>query len=270
MKQMDFYVIRAISNLHVGSGEGDFSIVDKQVQRDPITTLPTIHSSSIKGALREAMEQDAKEDKNLKGTILELFGSDPKRQDSKIRQGLNNFFEGRLLALPIRSSHDFFYQATCPLVLQEFSQMLKQFRADDPHIAILDELSHLQVKEGEPFYFGPSKGKIRLEDWTATHNGFTMDSLVELLGERPALLHNTDFSKLAGELPIIARNYLNDGISQNLWYEEVAPRESRFFAMVSRHQSNDGLNDFLEKRKHLVQLGANATVGYGLCTIKPL
>ncbi len=270
MKVMDFYLIQAISNLHVGSGEGDFSIVDKQIQRDPVCNLPTIHASGIKGALREAMEQEAKTDTALAPTIIEIFGSDPKDRDKKIKQGLNHFFEGKLLVLPIRSSHDFFYRATCPLVLEEFASILKQF--DKTHAALerLELLSELPVAKGQPLYFGTENGEIMLEDWKAKHDHFEAEALTPILGERPALLHNDDFKALAKEMPIIARNYLNEGISENLWYEEVAPRESRFYTMVSRHQENDGLDSYLQKRKNLVQLGANATVGYGLCNFKKI
>ena len=95
MKVTDFYLIRTISNLHVGSGEGDFSVVDKQVQRDSITGAPTIHASGIKGAIREAMTYEAEQSANkaqLEANVLEAFGSDPKAQKDQ-RQGKFNFFD---------------------------------------------------------------------------------------------------------------------------------------------------------------------------------
>ena len=53
------YRIEAISNLHVG-GMGDaISIVDLPVQRDVLTGYPTIHASSLKGALRKRCESTA-------------------------------------------------------------------------------------------------------------------------------------------------------------------------------------------------------------------
>lgn len=47
------YHIETISNLHVGSGEANEGVIDNLIQRDAITDLPVIHSSSLKGALRE-------------------------------------------------------------------------------------------------------------------------------------------------------------------------------------------------------------------------
>jgi len=75
------------------------------------------------------------------------------------------------------------------------------------------------------------------------------------------------FAELATELPVIARNHLDDGgISQNLWYEEVVPREAVFgFAVLVPDGDNyfDIFNQNIDGK--VIQIGANATVGYGLC-----
>lgn len=272
MKTTDFYLIRAISNLHVGSGEGDFSVVDKQVQRDSITGAPTIHASGIKGAIREAMTYEAEQNSSnaqRKTEVLEVFGSDPKATQNQ-RQGKFNFFDAQLLALPVRSSHDFYYLATCPAILEECIGLLQQFAPEHPVTKALIEL--LEQKKKNSQYFGKNHdGELKLEDlFGLEHNPFKSDVLKPHLGERIALLTNDDFDQVAGELPIIARNYLNDGISRNLWYEEFVPREARFLTMVSREDGTDHLNDFLKRTDHVVQLGANATVGYGLCAFKKL
>ncbi len=276
MKTMDFYLIHAISNLHVGSGEGDFSVIDKQVQRDQSTRLPIIHASGIKGALREAMEYEQKNgatttqvSNNGKNPITEVFGSDPKDRKS-IQQGKYNFYDARMLALPARSSHDFYYVATCPVLLDEAIKSLEMFHSESEYLSLLTSLSALASDEAK--YFGTDQGKpIQLEEeWSAAHNGFDLGKLTELFGDRLALLSNQAFDRLAKELPIIARNYLNDGISENLWYEEVVPREARFLAMIAREDGLDDLNTFLISKNNFVQLGANATVGYGLCSFKKL
>jgi CRISPR-associated protein Cmr4 len=265
MKTIDFYLIQAISNLHVGSGEGDFSVIDKQVQRDPVNKLPVIHASGIKGALREAMQFS---NTGHNKVVEAIFGADSKKKDGKIQQGLNNFFEGKLLALPIRSTHDYYYIATCPYLLNSLISDLKIFNlhTHDNLINQLTSLAEIDVKPDNPNYFGTNYGKLTLENWEAHYNQLELPSeVINLLGERLALLHNDAFKSLASELPIIARNYLENGISRNLWYEEVVPRESLFYTMISRHEDNDNLNNFLKSKGNLVQIGANATVGYGLC-----
>ena len=52
-----FYILKCITNLHVGSGDSGFSIVDKQVEKDELTGYPMIYSSSLKGALREFLQR---------------------------------------------------------------------------------------------------------------------------------------------------------------------------------------------------------------------
>ncbi len=276
MKTMDFYLIHAISNLHVGSGEGDFSVIDKQVQRDQTTRLPIIHASGIKGAIREAMEYEQKNgatatqvSNNGKNPIVEAFGSDPKDRKS-IQQGKYNFYDARLLALPARSSHDFFYVATCPALLEEAIKNFEMFQPQSEYLPLLKGLAEQASENAQ--YFGTDQGEpIRLEEeWDATYNEFDLDKLTDLFGDRLALLSNHAFDRLANELPIIARNYLNDGISENLWYEEVVSREARFITMIAREDGMDYLNTFLGSKNNLVQLGANATVGYGLCSFKKL
>ena len=69
-------------------------------------------------------------------------------------------------------------------------------------------------------------------------------------------------------LPVFVRNYLNNGQSENLWYEQVLPRFSKLYFMVL---VPDGDTCFQIFNKHvtetLVQIGANATVGYGYCKL---
>lgn len=63
-------------------------------------------------------------------------------------------------------------------------------------------------------------------------------------------------------LPIIARNVLENGESKNLWYEQVLPAETVLYTLI------DGRNDnTLETaiNNKIVQIGAGATIGYGYC-----
>ena len=48
-----FYAVKCLTNLHMGSGDTNFNIVDNEVQKDPVTQMPIMHSSGIKGALRD-------------------------------------------------------------------------------------------------------------------------------------------------------------------------------------------------------------------------
>ena len=48
-----FYQITCLTELHMGSGENNFHIIDKTVERDPVTQYPMMNASGVKGALLE-------------------------------------------------------------------------------------------------------------------------------------------------------------------------------------------------------------------------
>lgn len=79
-----------------------------------------------------------------------------------------------------------------------------------------------------------------------------------------AFVDNEKFAVYAKKLPVIARNYLENGTSQNLWYEEIVPHQSVFVSYIAASD-----NHFIEFEKELtegiIQIGANASIGYGLC-----
>ena len=74
-------------------------------------------------------------------------------------------------------------------------------------------------------------------------------------------------------LPVSARNQLDNGISQNLWYEEVVPHETVFYLAVLSNGTMPGdqaLESFdkVIKADKLFQFGGNATIGYGLTMLE--
>lgn len=267
-----FYLIRALTNLHAGAGDANFGIIDKHVQRDSLTDLPTIFASSIKGSLRELLSGSLSAP-----TVKEIFGSDNKGGDqagqNSLQQGRYVFYQAKLLALPIRSSHDLFYMATTPYLIQDLLDDLERRGMAEHANEGLRTLAGMarQVFEGAPKHFGPADAEIQMEGMSANHAGTTLvmdDQLKAAIGSRIVLLHVNDFARLAEELPTVARNSLNNGISVNLWYEEIVPREARFYCPVL-DTAPDGagaeLDQGLQAVNGLVQIGGNATVGNGLC-----
>ena len=98
--------------------------------------------------------------------------------------------------------------------------------------------------------------------------------LESILGARIAVFNSVDFKKLCKDLPVIARNSLDNGKSTNLWYEEVVPRESRFIFHITRYvyadDDQDKISNLLTVKKNLIQVGGNATVGYGVSQVTKL
>lgn len=259
-----FYTLRALTPLHAGAGDANFGIIDKHVQRDSLTELPTIFASSVKGSLRQLCATSAGVSAD---DVVTIFGSDNAKGSEAgsetLRQGRYIFYQAKLLALPIRSSHELYYLAVTPPLIQELIEDLSLHGSES---ALKDDLVQLaKMNEDGARYFGRSHGKIHLENVSATHADSRTPAHA-IFGDRLAVLPVNDFARLAKELPTVARNSLNNGISENLWYEEIVPREARFYLPITA-TTEDGelLNGALANVNNLVQIGGNATVGFGLC-----
>lgn len=140
------------TSLHAGSGD-DVGIVDLPIQREKHTQFPKIEASSLKGALREAFENNANSKaQNFKDwydadvMVHRLFGFDEgsikksklqslqnhfkykpeggkedERKEGHDRSGCIAFTDARLLLFPIKSMKGVFVWATCPQVLNKLA-----------------------------------------------------------------------------------------------------------------------------------------------------
>lgn len=218
------YLIRALTNLHPGSGDADYGIVDKLVQRDPITSFPTVHMSGIKGALREYFENHPEVPE---GKLTDLFGSAPQANSSKMQQGSLRFISAEVLVLPRPSQSDAGQAYDLCFVPDMVGEWLSKVQLFDSEVqAAIDD----------------SKWK-------------------DIPGEA--------FKTLSNDLPVVARNYLDDGQSKNLWYEEFVPRETRFGCVIQGPQSDlDYFHNTIDGQ--VIQIGGNATVGYGYCLFESI
>jgi len=272
------YLLKTLSNLHVGNGETNYSVIDKQVQKDPLTSLPQINSSSLKGALREfvtmidSQVQSANgnhNDEHAKALCTTVFGSEPTEQNKPIA-GKCNFFDAKLLSLPVRTNEKPFMRATSKEALQSYIQSCNIFGLD--HKLDLTTLS--------TSYRSDNQGSIIIEENEWTYDPPTCQESLAFIGEDVILLEDAHFRTLAKELPFVARNYLENGKSENLWYEEIVPRESLFYFVVQEptetlmHKNDKKtIKAYLNSFVHYIDdkklfIGANTTVGYGLCYIK--
>lgn len=253
------YLITCKTNMHVGSGDTTFGVVDNLVQRDPVTNHPTIHSPSLKGALKEHFKGIT--DKKIDMTYI--FGSD--NASSTQQQGNYRFFSAHLLSIPVRSDNKPFYMATTTTLIENFMSTLKQFRIASPY-PDLDNLIKLKPEKKKPFIGDTESASI--EDYTSVTSP-EMKDLKTILGPNLALFHEEDFKAITEDLPVIARNYLVNGESKNLWYEEIVPYETRFFFVIGKgEQQGDVFDEAFQEG--MVQIGANATIGYGYTTIQKL
>jgi len=254
-----FYAITTKSNTHVGSGQNSYGIVDNVVQRDYLYELPCINGTSLKGALREYAE-------HIKCSNIEgIFGSKPNEEvANNLKQGTHYFHQAYLISFPMRSNNMQFFNATCPKLLQQVKNSLPENHSLIKEINdLLDKNEVRNITLNNPISATHNDAIIEKHSITTTkiENVFS-DEIKKLIGDNPLLMHDNTFKQLVKKLPIITRNQLENGQSANLFYEEVVPRETRFGFKIQA----SGIDSYFDTIAD-IQIGANATVGYGFCSL---
>ncbi len=245
--KVDAYLIRCLTNMHVGVGGTNYDIIDNMVQRDVITEVPTIYSSSLKGALREFFKNKWGENNEK---LNYIFGPDLTRQkerdeNKKSNIGHYNFFAADLLSLPVQAKDKPFQHTSSKFLLEHINSMKNQLNIDNDVVK----------KAFETFL-----DKDVEIDWKQ-----------EQCGSDVGWKSKTEFKRIAKKLPVIARNKLENGESKNLFYEEVVPRETHFVFFVAKPEDEKYSKDFDDALKEqLVQIGANGSIGYGFCKISKI
>lgn len=262
------FFINALSNLHVGSGEINYGLVDNLIQRDPVTGLPTINSSSLKGALREHFEKISP---NVNVDVKRIFGSDPKSKDRN--PGLLRFFDADLIGIPVRTTGGNF-----PYVFvsskENLSRIRKRLDTFGINAQYLENIGDLPKTQNKP------EQKVEIEDLQGKYQYATTGKFKEIIDERIAIVGEKELDILCNNehLPVISRNCLENGISTNLFYEQVLPRYSRLCTVImgpDKKPATDEKDDEFEAfckalENQVVQIGGNATIGYGYCKFSTL
>lgn len=274
----ELYIITALSNMHVGSGDVNFGVIDNLIQRDTLSNYPNINSSGLKGAIREFFTFYCKEEKARKEEIIEyIFGSSPDSKNN-LKQGNFRFFEANMLSIPVRSDKAAYLMATSKNVVRELKSKIEVFNVPVAErvklLEALDTLLHLEVKKSAPVVFNPLYQGALIEDTEFKAVGKELatgqlELLEKIFGTPIVLLHDEDFGEVCSNdyLPVISRNNLEDGRSNNLWYEQVLPRATRLFFVLMKEQVHGEMLDAFFK-KELLQVGGNASIGYGFTQVQ--
>lgn len=106
------FLVRAISPIHVGVGEG-LGAINLPTARESLTGYPLVPGSSIKGVLRDYAEYQYGPQSE---EVWTAFGPDQTRA-ADARGGLV-ISDANLLALPVRSLYGTFAWVTCPFILR--------------------------------------------------------------------------------------------------------------------------------------------------------
>ncbi|MDR3062223.1 MAG: type III-B CRISPR module RAMP protein Cmr4 [Dysgonamonadaceae bacterium] len=255
------WLITTKTNLHVGNeNTSNYGLIDKSVQRDVLTGLPCINGSSLKGALNEFFAVK----KTGKINLVKVFGADKmdNSKDKETRKGEYSFLDAQLLSIPVQSNNRLFYRATSPGILKKFVEQLNLF-------GIKYDAFNLGFDLSSPIVFTEDGTKLGDFDAKKEIVNDTVKRIEELIGKDIAIFNDEYFKELCGDdnLPIIARNKLDNGKSENLWYEQALPQETIFYSLFLSLE-NDITKEILSGE--IVQIGANATIGFGYCQFKQL
>lgn len=258
------YKMECITNMHVGSGEENYNIIDNEVQKDVVLSyVPIIHASGVKGAIREFSRNNLFKDKtdaDRTNILNSIFGTADEG-------GSYKFFDAKMVARPLRvSSGDKPYlMATSLDILYDFSLYLEGLGFGG--IYGYESPSNLEsIKKGEFITLLSKIENFKLENKMVSsvkESDCDMLKKIEKLICKDIVLTKT----LQGyDLPVIARNALDDnGQSKNLWYEEVVPHKSIFFFAI--HSLKTTTNIDFELDNKVIQFGANASIGRGYAKI---
>lgn len=229
MDKNNVWFITAKTNLHVGNeNTSSYGLIDLAIQRNATTGLPCINSSSLKGALNEYAAQNTQIDR------LKVFGSDKLDKSKGSAKGLYTFFDANILFLPVQDDNTLYHLETSHDVIKRFREQMSLFgiqlgNDDDQLIKELKEI------------LGISKD-VKFSN--------SNDAFIDLCSD--------------DNLPIIARNVLENGESKNLWYEQVLPAETVLYTLFDGKDDVTLANELI-KENAIVQIGAGATIGYGYC-----
>ena len=282
-----FYLMRPFTNLHVGSGETNFGVIDNLIERDATSGFPCVNSSGLKGAIKQMLH-----DKGC-NKLKEIFGSDSKKNnrdrgdksasnhDNDSQQGGSSFLPAHLLALPVRSEKIPFVLATCPSIINHFISFWFDLTSEDhPQKEDLTLFAQTNPTSNVAYSLHPTlidsnlgalniglKPCIAEVQVNGVKTAIKPENIKKAFGESAhiiCIINDEKMLELCNDLnlPVIARNALEDGESQNLWYEQVLPRESLLFFPVVW---GTGHKEIAEP--HLLssplQIGGNASIGYG-------
>jgi CRISPR-associated protein Cmr4 len=256
--KLNVYKLECITNLHVGSGDFNYGVIDNEVERDCLSGNPVIHASGIKGALRDVAEIKAGDDEEKKTEVIKIFGGKGDNQKDTTK-GEYKFFDAQLLSRPLRvsgSEEISSISVTTPEIINGFIDTLKAFGFTE-----LPEKLSVDFEENGPKFYSNKPG-VKIESDEPAFEAFKIGdkekaTLDFILGEdcNYALTKSFDDYKL----PVIARNKLGD--NKNLWYEEYVPHGSVFYMMIMC--DGDVALDFSEP----VQFGGNSSIGYGFTRV---
>lgn len=288
----DLFFIHCLTGCHPGSGTA-LGVVDLPVQRERHTRWPTVPGSSLKGVLRAACSDRVGD--GGADDLLAAFGPETGRAGD--HAGALSVTDARVLAFPVRSLNGVFAWVTCPAVLDRFRRDLavvgyRDFPAG-PSVresqAICAENSPLLICGRklvlEEFAFTRTTDSAASDVWADPIARWLFargDVTAERFRARLVVLPDDDFGHFVQYATEVAARIGLDSETKTvkdgaLFYEEFLPPETILYSLVlateSRkpdwRQSADRVLSWVRGAvPPVLQIGGDATVGKGLCSVR--
>jgi CRISPR-associated protein Cmr4 len=255
---------RTETPMHAGSGS-DLGHIDLPIQREKHTDFPMVQSSSLKGAFREHLEQNAKGNTANEIGVHLTFGYDSdgvtggvksffQQKDHQDFSGALAFTDARLLLFPVKSYKGIFALVTCPQVIDKLHKELayvcnldktetdkfagKWSITDDKIIAANADFLEIDGKiilEEYAFEIDDDvKNKVSLLNLGSKLSDYLGNEILDRL----VIVSNDvfrDFTKLSTEVITRTKIQNDTGTVQSgaLFTEEYLPAESYMYSLIA-------------------------------------
>ena len=293
-KKSEIFYIHTITPTHVGSGQ-DLGIVDMPIQRESHTGFPKIEGSSLKGSVREAFESSDKDEIKIHLTFGydETNASDDAKKifkDEKQKQyaGALGFSDARILLFPIKSVKGVYAYVTSREVLKRFKRDLEICEAKEsieiPSDNSITEVSKIKIKDNivilEEYSF-----EVKADEKTTKLAEFlSKETEIDEIKEKLVILEDEVFKDFVTQFTeVITRTKIDNSTGTvkdgALFTEEYLPAETVMYSLVMASpifapvedkqglENEDDVLNFFKECPEIIQIGANATIGKGICKI---
>lgn len=246
------FKIECLTNLHVGSGDINYNIIDNEVEKDAVTGYPIIHSSGVKGALREHASKNQFKDNESESAEVAIFGQKSGKGD--VATGTYKFLDANIISRPMRVINGEI--ASIPVIaIDAINDFLHKITAFGCNPFDIEEIDMPDFK-GNRFLSNVSNVSVEGESTGDVPQEIAQQlaKLKDIIGEKYAIAERiNDY-----DLPVVARNQLDNGESKQLWYEEVVPHGSVFYTLIITPNVKMELD-----LSDIIHIGAHETIGCG-------
>jgi len=286
-------------SLFYPGGEREVGVIDLTVQRDPVTSIPHVRSTSIKGALRWFIE-NLVSNKKLQLSPQKLFGD-------MERVSVVNIFNAEILLFPVASTLGLFAYITSPKQLNHWIKTLDTLeyeaaeKLDENLGSMIEKFTNINALTSQS---SPLAGKkialLRGEFLIEPQGCRELDNMLEeiiktsipmktaspLAGysyirskvrENTVIVNDDLFKELVNQgLVRIARIALDPETKVvkggALFYQELIPQYTLLFCLITktiRYNADkfitNNVNEFRKflKKNPLINIGGDETTGKG-------